>query len=393
MNITLDNDYLVKTLHQLVKINSVNPDLTPGAPGEIEIGNFIAAQLTKFGFEPKIQNLAANRINVISLIKGSPSVSEQGPSLMLNVHMDTVGVENMTDPFSATIEDGKLFGRGSLDTKAGIAAILAMVKGIADNDILLTGDLLLAFVADEEYGSIGTESLLADHVTDSAIVIEPTDLDICTSHKGYGLFEFTTLGKAAHGGKPLEGIDANRHMGIIMGKLNDLSDNLKEVKPHPLLGIPSMHIPTIKGGSEPFTYAAKCILQLERRTLPGETLKDVLAEYQSIIDEITISDSDFTANVKTIMWRDPYQITKDDDIVVQLTNAIEKVTQSKPNYIAHSWWEDSGLTGKAGINTVVLGPKGAGLHTTDEWVDLESVYVLANILLNVSMTYLGTRKQ
>lgn len=389
MKIKLDNDYLVNTLAQLVKINSVNPDLTPGAPGELEIGNYIFAQLTQLGFESEIQTLAPNRINVISLIKGSGSDSKSAPSLMINVHMDTVGVANMTDPFSATIKDGKLFGRGSFDTKAGIAAILAMMKAIAENDIQLNGDLLLAFVADEEYGSIGTEALLANHVTDSAIVLEPTGLDICTSHKGYGLFEFTTFGKAAHGGKPSEGIDANRSMGLIMAKLDALSNNLKEVKAHPLLGKPSMHIPIIKGGSEPFTYAAQCTLQLERRTLPGELLQDLVAEYQSIINEISLVDSDFSAKVETVMWRDPYQISHDKEIVVQLTDSIKKVTQSKPNYIAHSWWEDSGLTGKAGINTVVLGPKGSGLHTIDEWVELESVNSLAKILLNISMAYLG----
>jgi len=385
MDIKLDNDYLVSTLSQLVKINSVNPDLSPGAPGEVEIGNFILTQLAHFGFESEVQEIADNRVNVVCLIKGAGS----GPSLMLNVHMDTVGVSNMTNPFSGAIKHGKLFGRGSFDTKAGIAAILTMVKGIADHNIRLEGDLLLAFVADEEYGSIGTEHLLATHTTDSAIVLEPTELDICTSHKGYGLFEFTTLGKAAHGGKPLEGIDANRHMGLIMNKLNELAEKLQDFEAHPLLGIPSMHIPTIHGGSEPFTYAATCVLQLERRTLPGETLQNLLAEYQAIIDDISTSEDNFTASIKTLIWRDPYEISKDKELVVQLANAIEAVTHSKPNYIAHSWWEDSGLTGNAGIDTVVLGPKGAGLHTIDEWVDLESVSVLADILLKVSMTYLG----
>ena len=384
MNLNLDNDYLVKTLQQLVQINSVNPDLTEGAPGEVEIGSYIASCLSELKLKSKIETLAENRVNVTCLIKGSGS----GPSLMINVHMDTVGVTGMSEPFSAKIEAGKLFGRGSYDTKAGIAATLTMVKAIVENKLRLEGDLLLAFVADEEYGSIGTERLLESYTTDSAIVLEPTNLDICLTHKGYGLFEFVTFGKEAHGGKPQQGIDANRNMGRIMAKLDTISEQLEQVTEHPLLGKPSMHIPTIKGGSEPFTYAAECRLQLERRTLPGETLEIILAEYQSIIDGLAGQDEKFQALVKVIMWRDPYQIDKQQEIVKRLTNAIKSTTGQKPDYIAHSWWEDSGLTGAAGIDTVILGPIGSGLHTTEEWVDLKSVQTLAECLLRVSRNYL-----
>ncbi len=385
MNIKLDSDYLVKTLQQLVQINSVNPDLTEGAPGEVEIGRFIASLLSDLKLDAEIETLAANRVNVTCLIKGSGS----GPSLMINVHMDTVGVTGMSEPFSAKIVAGKLFGRGSYDTKAGIAATLTMVKALIENQVRLEGDLLLAFVADEEYGSMGTERLLESYTTDSAIVLEPTDLDICLTHKGYGLFEFITLGKAAHGGNSQQGIDANRNMGRIMAKLDVISEQLEQMTEHPLLGKPSMHIPTILGGSEPFTYAAECRLQLERRTLPGETLETILAEYQAIIDGLAGQDEKFQAQVKIVMWRDPYQIDKQQDIVMHLTNAIQTTTGQKPDYIAHSWWEDSGLTGNAGINTVILGPIGCGLHTREEWVDLKSVQTLAECLFRVSRSYLG----
>ena len=384
MDVKIDSDFLVKSLQQLVQINSVNPQLMQDAHGEEEIGKYIASALCKLKLDAKIEYLAPKRVNVTCLIKGVGS----GPSLMINVHMDTVGTINMKDPFSARIADGKLYGRGSYDTKAGIAATLTMAKALVENNISLKGDLLLAFVADEEYASLGTERLLESYTTDSAIVLEPTNLDICLIHKGYGLFEFVTVGKAAHGGKAQEGIDANRHMGQIMAKLDILSEHLKQVKEHPLLGKPSMHIPTINGGSEPFTYAAECRLQLERRTLPGEKLETLLTEYQEIIDELSSQDNTFQAKLKTIMWRDPYNIDEGREIVVQLTDAIQQVTHTKPDYIAHSWWEDSGLTGKAGIDTVILGPKGKGLHTENEWVDLDSVAELANILFKVSLSYL-----
>lgn len=383
MSINLDKRYLIETLQQLVRINSVNPMLVPGAPGEEEIGAFLAQTLRNMNLEPEIDRLEPGRVNVTGILKGSGG----GRSLMINAHMDTVGVHNMEDPFSASISEGRLFGRGAEDMKGSIAATLTMTKALVENKIQLKGDLIIAFVADEEYGSIGTERLLEKYKTDASIVTEPTELDICVAHKGFGLFECITTGKAAHGGSPKEGIDANMHMGRILAELDRLSQKLRDTSPHPLLGVPSLHIPVINGGSEPFTYAETCKMQLERRTLPGETLGEVLSEFDTIIKKLSAQNDTFKATIKPVLWRDPFESDKTNKIVTALSGSVKDVTGSEPSYIGHSWWEDSGLIGKAGIDTVIIGPKGAGLHTGKEWVDIQSVLDLAGILLKVTMKF------
>src|SRR5687767_8902926 len=151
----IDEQYLTQVLVEMVQIDSSNPSLTPGAPGEAEIGNYIAQQMSALGLEVAVHELGPNRINVVGILPGKGG----GRSLMLNGHMDTVGVQGMAAPFSGAIRDGKLYGRGSQDMKASLAAMLAVVKTLKDSELSLAGDLLLTAVADEEYASMGTEDI------------------------------------------------------------------------------------------------------------------------------------------------------------------------------------------------------------------------------------------
>jgi acetylornithine deacetylase len=306
---------------------------------------------------------------------------------MINGHMDTVGVSNMKEPFSGKISEGRIFGRGSMDMKGGLAGALSMAKALVENKIQLKGDLILAFVADEEYASMGTEHLVKNYQTNAAIVTEPTGLEICPAHKGFGLFEFITTGRAAHGSRPKKGIDANTHMGWIMTELDRLSQKLESTPPHPLLGLPSLHIPVIKGGQEPFTYADKCRMKLERRTLPGETKEEILSDLKAILKKLSVRSDAFKAEVKTVLWRDPYEIDKNKKIVKLIFDSVKEVTGKEPSYIGHPWWEDSGLLGKAGMEAVIIGPKGGGLHSREEWVDIQSVIDLAAILYQTVLNF------
>ncbi|MDZ7715339.1 MAG: ArgE/DapE family deacylase [Balneolaceae bacterium] len=378
-----DRSFLTHVLQELVRINSINPQLVDGAPGEKEISRFIYDILNGLGIPAEMEEIAPDRYNVTAVIKGSG----KGKSLVINAHTDTVGIAHMTDPFSGTITNGRLYGRGSMDMKGSIAAMLAMAQHIAENNITLQGDLILSFVADEEFGSIGTEHFLKDHTADAAIVTEPTSLDICLAHKGFGLYEMTTTGKAAHGGRPDLGVDANMHMGQILAKLDKLSETLKKTSPHPLLGVPSLHVPVINGGSEPFTYAGACNIKVERRTLPGETNEAIMATFNNIIDELSQQDKDFKAAVKCTIWRDAFEADQSSSIVSSLSESVHKVRKREPSYIGHHWWEDSGLFGQAGIDTVIIGPHGEGLHTTTEWVDIESVAQLSEILMQTAQQF------
>ncbi|HZX10031.1 MAG TPA: ArgE/DapE family deacylase [Acidobacteriota bacterium] len=382
-DIKLDHRFLIDTLQKLIQINSVNPMLDPEAPGEEEIGSFLAQILQDMGLKPEIDTLKPGRVNVTAVLKGKGG----GQSLMINGHMDTVGVHNMKEPFSGEISVGRIFGRGSMDMKGGLAGALAVAKALIENKIRLKGDLVLAFVADEEYGSMGTEHLVKQYQTDAAIVTEPTGLDLCLAHKGFGLFEFTTKGRAAHGSQPEKGIDANTNMGWIMTEIDRLSKKLESTPPHPLLGLPSLHIPVIKGGQEPFTYADKCRMKLERRTLPRESKEEILSDLKAVIKRLSGRSDAFRAEVKTVFWREPYEIDKNKKIVRLLFDSVRELTGKEPSYIGHSWWEDSGILAKAGIDTVIIGPKGGGLHSKEEWVDIQSVIDLAAVLYRVTLDF------
>ena len=383
MNFTIDRKYLVDTLADLVRINSVNPSLVPGAPGEREIAAYIDATLHQLGITAQVHEVAPERMNVVGALKGTGG----GRSVMLYAHMDTVGVAGMTDPFAAEIRDGRLYGRGAQDMKGGIAAMLAALEAMVKTDTRLSGDLVFAFVADEEYGSIGTEHLTRHVQADAAIVTEPTDLEICLAHKGFCVFEFETRGRAAHGARPEEGVDANMHMGRIVAELSELSESLLRQNAHPLVGLPSLHIPLLQGGTQLFVYADKCKMSVERRTLPGESATEIGREMESIVRKLADADPAFRGGVRTVLTREPYEISRDADIVKAVAAAVSDVLNRQPGFIGHSWWEDSALIAESGTETVIIGPKGAGIHSHEEWVDIDSVIDLAKILLHAVTRY------
>jgi acetylornithine deacetylase len=385
MDLTIDREFLIETLQKLVQINSVNPDLVPGSPGEKEIGFYIAEVLRRIGAEPHVQEIREDRVNVVATLKGSGD----GRSLMFNGHMDTVGVEGMEQPFSGKIQDGRLYGRGAQDMKGSIAGMLTAFKALVDADIQLRGDLVFAAVADEEYRSIGTEALVQTVKTDAALVTEPTGLDVCLAHRGFGLFEFETRGRAAHGSRYQNGIDANIHMGRILKELDSLSQRLLKAPGHPLLGPPSLHVPVIKGGSELFIYSDRCKISLERRTLPGETREDTKKEMDAILLRLAADNRKFHATVKPILFRNAYEIAPDSELVKLVSQTTKQVLGREPDYIGHHWWEDSALLAESGIETAIFGPKGEGIHSHEEWVDIQSVADFAEIITQIAIQYCG----
>jgi acetylornithine deacetylase len=375
--VKIDRDYLFSTLADLIRINSINPTLVEGGAGEREISEYVATALGSLGLEVRKLESQTDRVSVIGVLQGTNTTRKGGgaKSLMLNAHYDTVGVEGMDEPFSAAIHDGKMFGRGSYDMKGSLAAQMAAVKSIVDSGERLRGDLVIAAVADEEYGSIGTTDVIRHIKTDAAIVTEPTAGRICLAHKGYLWIEIETIGRAAHGSKFESGIDANMLMGRFLSKLDNLEKELRARPPHPLLGPPSLHAAMIKGGEGLSTYAASCKLQIERRTIPDETEAQVIAELEAIADN---------ASVRPYLVRDPFEIARDAEIVRALHRAIPDA-----QFIGDTPWMDAALLQAAGIETVVFGPAGGGAHAAVEWVELESVVQVAEILARTAMDYCG----
>lgn len=374
----IDREFLFHTLADLVRINSVNPILVPGAAGEREIGGYTARTLEHIGLDVCTYEPDPGRVSVAGVLHGSGS----GRSLMWNAHYDTVGVEGMAEPFSATIRDGKLYGRGSYDMKGSLAAQIAAAKAIKDSGVRLRGDVVLAAVADEEYGSVGTEDLITHIKTDAAIVTEPTAVQICLAHKGYLWIEVETKGRAAHGSRFDLGVDANMRMGRFLAKLDKLEQELRSRLPHPLVGPPSLHAAMLQGGEGLSTYASSCKLQIERRTIPGETDDQAVAEIKAIVDQ-----EDTT--VKCFYARRPFEVSREAAVVKALDRAVTSALGRAPNYIGDTPWMDAALLSAAGIETVVIGPGGGGAHAIVEWVDLETVAQTAEILARTALEFCG----
>jgi acetylornithine deacetylase len=381
----INHNFIRETLVRLVQINSINPILAAGAPGEREIADFIASSLTSIGLETTILEPEPGRTSVVGWLRGTGG----GRSLMLNAHSDTVDVTGMADPFSGEIRDGKVYGRGAFDMKGSLAACMAAAKALADSGTRLRGNLLVAAVADEEYGSLGTSDLIRRLKVDGAIVTEPTALEVCLAHKGYLWIEVTVTGRAAHGSKFDLGIDANMKMGKFLAKLGDLERDLRSRPPHPLVGPPSLHAATLRGGTGLSTYAASSTVEIERRTVPGETEAQALGEIQALVDRLAGEDADFHATVRSFFVRNPFEVAANAPIVQAVDRAASKVRGRPVAHIGDTPWMDAALLQEAGIETVVCGATGAGAHSDEEWVDLESVVHLARILVEAAMDYCG----
>jgi acetylornithine deacetylase len=362
-------------LSELVSIDSVNPDLVPGAPGEGRIAAFVAGWLRARGLDVHVEESGrSGRPNVVAVARGTGG----GRSLMLNAHMDTVGVAGMTDPFTPVVRDGRLHARGSMDTKAALAAFMSAAAGAVGRS--LRGDLILAAVVDEEYASAGTEAVVRKWKADAAIVGEPSGLEIVTEHKGFVWFEIETSGVAAHGSLPGVGVDAIAKMGKVLAGIDAMAAHLKTAPGHASLGPGSIHASLIQGGQELSSYPASCRVGIERRTIPGENPDAIEAELRAMLVSIGAEDRSFTATLRRLFARDPMEAPKSSPIVLALARNVQRVTGTDPVYSGMSGWLDSALLSAAGIPTVVLGPLGEGLHGVDEWVDLQSVQACRDII-------------
>jgi acetylornithine deacetylase/succinyl-diaminopimelate desuccinylase-like protein len=345
---------LAELTSALVRAESVNPSLDAAGSGEAPAVHVVAEWARSQGLRVEVDELAPRRASVC--VHGGRG----GRSVMLLGHLDTVGGAAMTDPFAGDVRDGRVYGRGAYDMKGAVAAALLAARDL-DRDGL-DGSVVVACTADEEYASLGAEQLVAygarpDHV----IVCKPTDEMLCVAHRGFAGFEIQVNGRAAHGSRPDLGVDAIAAAGVVLTRLEELARKLLECSPHPLLGTPSVHASVISGGQEFSSYPDRCLLQGERRTLPGETddaVKSEVAELAKGVD----------ASTRLVFSRPPLETDPDAKVVQAVSRAAGTTSLEGVPF-----WTDGALFGAAGIPTVIFGPRGAGAHAAEEWVELASL--------------------
>lgn len=372
---------IINVLSDLVRINSVNPTLSNG-PGEEEMGNFVAQYLTKLELETEIQRVEHKRENVVAVIPGM----DRKNSLLLNAHLDTVGTEEMDDPFNLKREGDRFYGRGAYDMKGSIAVMLLLAKYFSRYKPSM--DILLTFVADEEDRSIGMEYLVEKWLPTisnfpvGGVFLEPTELEIGVGHKGFAWYEIEILGKGAHGSEPGKGIDAIFPLISALLELKRIQSDLVGHEAHPLLGHASLHVGMIEGGTALSTIPSRSRLQWERRTLPRESPHHLDLEMENVIDAVKNTPGNHKVKGRQIFIRSPYEISGKAAIVKNLQSV-----SPESKRVGVPFWADSALAGTAGIPSVLFGPVGHGAHAADEWVSLKSLVYLYNILKDFLLTF------
>ena len=359
---------------RLVAIDSVNPALVPGGAGEAEIAGFVVEWARAAGLEADVLEATPGRPSVVVRARGAGG----GRTLLLCAHTDTVGVAGMPAPHTPRLEGDRLHGRGAYDMKAGLASALLACREAAAAG--LSGDVVVAAVADEEHASLGVQEVLATVEADVAIVTEPTELELIVAHKGFVWAEIEVTGRAAHGSRPQLGVDAIVQTGPILTALAALDTALQE-HTHPLLGRGSVHASLIEGGAEMSSYPGRCVLGLERRTLPGETVQDVEAEVEALVAAGRAADPGLEAARRTLLVREPFEVPRDAEIVDTVRQAAAEVLGSAPALAGAPYWADAAFIAAAGIPTVMFGARGEGAHAIEEWVSVEDSVSVTHALV------------
>lgn len=373
----------------LVQFDSRNPSLAPGAPGEHQVALFLATTLEAWGFRVELQDVVPGRPNLIARAGRSlPGIR----SLMLNGHLDVVGVDGMTHaPFSPDIVENDMYGRGSADMKGGIAAMCVAARDAVAQGI--DGELVIAAVIDEEFESLGTRALIASGVqTDAAIITEPTRLALCPAHRGFVWARLNVRGRAAHGSRYDIGIDAITHAALIIAELDRTQTKIMPRRTHPLLGRGSLHASLISGGSGISTYPDLCTVEIERRTLPGETERTFLDELASAMAMVRNTHPYLDVETTITTSQLASDVPHDAPVMTAMRNALE--LEGLPARVEGlSAWTDAALLNEADIPAICFGPGDIALaHSATEYVPLTELDAATRVLTRFVSAWCNSRK-
>jgi acetylornithine deacetylase len=368
---------VLEILQELIRTPSVNPSLDPDeGHGEAAIAKVAQKWLAANGMKSRLEEVVAGRPNTVAEVGRG-----EGPTLVFCAHLDTVGTKGMAiPPFEPTLEGNRVYGRGSYDMKGSAAAVMVAAAALRREDF--PGRVLVALVADEEYASIGAKDFVKRHKADACMLTEPSQGQLILCHKGFVWAEIITKGHAAHGSRWDLGVSAIARMGKIIAGLEQFDQQELRNRTHPLVGPASQHCSVIRGGSGLSTYAEECTLQIERRTLPGETPERVMEELEEVI-----RSTGERAELRRLLDRPPLTCDANAKIAISLCEAVRSVTGETPEIAGVGYWMDAALFAAAGIPTVNYGPGGGGAHEAVEWVDLNSVVTTAQVLVETAASF------
>ncbi len=371
----MTGDPLVRLLADLVAIPSVNPmGRGKSGPGyrESEVAQYVAAYLRSHGVDAVLGEVVPGRPNVTGFVDAGAK-----ETLLLEAHTDTVHAEAMVvPPFSPEVREGRLYGRGACDTKGSLAAFLHAIGAAIEGGARLRYNVLLLASADEEYGFTGARHALEGGLAaDFAVVGEPTLCAVVRAHKGVTRWRIVTRGVSAHSAYPERGLSAIYAMGHLLVRLESYASSLRNAPPHPLLGSPSLSAGVIEGGEAVNVVPEKCVVEVDRRTLPGELAEDVLAAARKALEGIPAWEFEPPHLSVGAM-----EVAAESPVVRALSRAVVSVCGAVRVESAQ-YATDAGIFTAGGIPSVVFGPGDiAQAHTAGEWIDIGSLHAAENVI-------------
>jgi acetylornithine deacetylase len=360
---------VISTLGDLVRINSVNPAYEGGCP-ESEIAACISQFFLKHGIPTQEQEVFPERPNVIARLPGR----QPSQRLIFEAHMDTASVANMTiPPFEPVVEKGRLYGRGSCDTKAGLAAMMHALVSLKKDNMTPPCEIWLVAAADEEYSYRGVVKLCEGLDAAAAVVSEPTELRAVIASKGCVRWRIRTRGKAAHSSKPHLGVNAISHMAKVIVGLEAHSSRLAERKHH-LVGSPTCSIGVIHGGVQVNAVPDNCYIEIDRRLIPGETSREALAEYENLLSRLRHQRPPIDVSMEPPMLTDEPLNTPAGAAIVVAASQILKEMGLPAEPVGVPYGSDASKLSRAGVPSIVFGPGDIDqAHAAVEYVECEQV--------------------
>jgi len=378
---------LEQVLETLVAINSVNPWIAANGPGEAEVAAFIGGWLRRLPrVEVIVDEVLPGRPNVLARVSGTGS----GPHLCLNVHTDTVDCAGWRDRAFTPRRDGdNLIGLGVADNKAQCAALMMLVKRLANDPA--PGPVTAIFAIDEEGPSQGTRHLVKNFAADACITLEPFGLGrACVQHQGFGSLDLVVRAAAAHGVQD-DAPDAGVQLASLIAGLAQIDRETLAANPHPVTGKAFFHTSFIRGGTDWGTYPAELTLGFEFGTSPGETLQDRINEINRMIDEVREREHPgLQAEVIIRLENEPFTAEGHEELLSAYSAATAEVIGTPAETFGLNSWADSAITQSAGIPTILCGATGGDAHAIDEWANLPSVAQLVLILHRTAHGYGGS---
>lgn len=377
---------IVVLLSDLVAIESVNPAYQGGTRGEGAVAEYVAQYLRAIGIEPEFQNVLPPRANVLGRLRGNGQAT-----LIFEAHMDTVALAPMPDALTPKLRDGKLYGRGACDDKASLAAMLYALKLLREYGGGQHADILLAAVVDEEVAYRGVLKLVESNPhAQGAVVGEPTNLIPVITTKGVVRCRIRTVGRAAHTARMDEGNNAIYQMMRVIDALRAAIEPRLPARAIPRLGAPTFCVSTIRGGIQVNMVPDECVVEIDRRIVPGETPAQVLQEIDSVLNELRAHEPTFHIERLEPDLIDFSLDTPRGAKIARTARAACETIRGETDFGAVGYGSDaSKLAELAHIPGIVLGPGDiAQAHTADEWVEIAQVMQAAEIYAQLAVEFI-----